>query len=85
MGSDQGTLTEGNVSEQLTSSSRSAAFQTETFFYKTTYLNEEVNRTEPFPSVWVPWSNQSYNGLAELHCHSKSPGLFKSIKVLLIL
>jgi hypothetical protein len=24
-------------------------------FYKTTYLNEEVNRTEPSPSVRVPW------------------------------
>jgi hypothetical protein len=26
-----------------------------TFFYKTSNLNEEVNRTEPFPSVSVPW------------------------------
>ncbi len=24
-------------------------------FYKTTNLNEEVNRTEPFPSVRLPW------------------------------
>jgi hypothetical protein len=62
MGSDQGTLTEGNVSEQLTSSSRSAAFHTKTiFFYEKTYLNEEVNRTEPFPSVRIPWSNQQWD------------------------
>jgi len=26
-------------------------------FYKTAYLNEEVNRTEPFPSVSVPCCN----------------------------
>ncbi len=25
-------------------------------FYKTSYLNEEVNRTEPSPSVRFPWS-----------------------------
>jgi hypothetical protein len=24
-------------------------------FYKTSYLNEEVNRTEPSPLVSVPW------------------------------
>jgi hypothetical protein len=34
---------------------RSAAFHTETtFFNKTTYLNKEVNCTEPSPSVKVP-------------------------------
>jgi hypothetical protein len=27
-------------------------------FYKTSYHNEEVNRTEPSPSVSVPWRNQ---------------------------
>jgi hypothetical protein len=26
-------------------------------FYKTSYLNKEVNRTEPSPSVSVPWGN----------------------------
>jgi hypothetical protein len=26
-----------------------------TFFYKLSYLNEEVNCTEPFPSVRLPW------------------------------
>jgi hypothetical protein len=26
------------------------------FFYKESYLNVEVNRTDPFPSVWFPWS-----------------------------
>jgi hypothetical protein len=24
-------------------------------FYKISYLNEEVNCTEPFPSVSIPW------------------------------
>ncbi len=36
---------------------RSAAFDIENiiyFFYKTSYLNEEVNCTEPYPSVSVP-------------------------------
>ena len=27
------------------------------FFYKTSYLNEEVNCTEPSPSVSIPWFN----------------------------
>jgi hypothetical protein len=27
------------------------------FFYKTTYFIEEVNCTEPFPSVSIPWTN----------------------------
>ncbi len=26
-------------------------------FYKTSYLNEEVNRTLPSPTVRVPWKN----------------------------
>jgi hypothetical protein len=25
------------------------------FFYKTTYLNEEVKCTDPFPSLRLPW------------------------------
>jgi len=25
------------------------------FFYKTRYLNEEVNSADPFPSVSIPW------------------------------
>jgi len=25
-------------------------------FYKTRYLNEEVNRTEPYPSIRLPWT-----------------------------
>jgi hypothetical protein len=29
-------------------------------FYKTTYLNEEVNCTEPSVSIRVPWSNHSW-------------------------
>jgi hypothetical protein len=28
-----------------------------TFYYKTSYLNEEVSRAEPSPSVSVPWSH----------------------------
>ncbi len=28
-------------------------------FHKTTYLIEEVNRAEPFPSARVPWPDQS--------------------------
>ena len=39
---------------------RSAAFTIESIIYlcyKTTYFNEEVNCTEPPPSVNVPWSN----------------------------
>ena len=31
------------------------------FFYKTSCLNEEVNRTEPSPSVSVPWSVHVFN------------------------
>jgi hypothetical protein len=52
----QGTLTEGEDSVQFTSLFRSAAFDTTNtnFFYETSYLNEEVNRTDPFPSVRVP-------------------------------
>jgi len=37
---------------------RSAPFYIETIMYiinKTGYLNEEVNRTEPSPSVSIPW------------------------------
>jgi len=47
-----GILTEGEGSMQLSSLLRSATFQTETIFilfFKTTYFDEEVNRTEPSP------------------------------------
>jgi hypothetical protein len=27
-------------------------------FYKTRYLNEEVNRTEPYPSIRLPWTHR---------------------------
>jgi len=36
-----------------------AAFYTQAIFflfYKTTYINEEVNGTEPFPSGRIPWT-----------------------------
>ncbi len=48
-----GILTEGEGSVQLTS----LFWLQQTLFtlYKTSYLNEEVNRTEPSPSVSVPW------------------------------
>jgi hypothetical protein len=58
----QRTLTEEEGSVQLTSLTLTSLdhlllrMQTLiTFFYKTGYLNEEVNRTEPSPSVSVPW------------------------------
>jgi hypothetical protein len=55
----QGTLTEEEGSVQLTSLYyfRSATFDTANnyllLFYKTSYLKEEVNCTEPFPSVSI--------------------------------
>jgi len=33
--------------------------QTLLLFYKTSYLNEEVNRTEPSPSVRISWLETS--------------------------
>jgi hypothetical protein len=56
---EQGSRTKEEVSVWLTSMYYLVlpAFQTETkfsFFYKTTYLNEEVNCTEPSLSVRVP-------------------------------
>ncbi len=49
----QGTLTEGEGSVRLTSLHelvQISCFLTETiFFYRTTYLNDEVNRTDPSP------------------------------------
>jgi hypothetical protein len=32
--------------------------KTQYTFYTTSYLNEEVNRTEPSPSLSLPWRNQ---------------------------
>jgi hypothetical protein len=37
-----------------------------TIFYKTRYLNEDVNRTEPFPSVSVPGPPFQTNSVADL-------------------
>jgi hypothetical protein len=57
---NQGILTKGEGSVQLTSlflSVKISCFPDWNFifiFYKTTYLNEEVNCTEPSPSVGVP-------------------------------
>jgi hypothetical protein len=60
--SQQGTLTEGEGSVQLTSLSdqiRSDAFVITNIFFlflkKTSYLNEEVKRTEPSSLVSIPW------------------------------
>ena len=39
---------------------RSAAFDIKNvdyLYFKTSYLNEEVNCTEPPPSISVPWAN----------------------------
>ncbi len=55
----QGTLTEGgristialNSSDQLLLIMKIYFF----LFHKTAYLNEEVNRTKPSPSVSLPW------------------------------
>jgi hypothetical protein len=53
-------LLKGKISRidlHVLTNSRSAVFKIEkmhTFFYKTTFLNE-VNRSETFPSVRVPW------------------------------
>ncbi len=38
-----------------------------TFFYKTCYLNEEVNCTEPLPSVSVPCLDNALPGLKTKH------------------
>jgi hypothetical protein len=45
---------------------RSSPFYIENIIYifnKTSYLNEEVNRIEPSPSVSIPWFNSSHSGL----------------------
>jgi hypothetical protein len=57
----QGILTEGEGSVRLTSwvlTSLDLLLFTFKIYvlYKTSYLNEEVNCTEPFPLVRVPWS-----------------------------
>jgi hypothetical protein len=54
----QGSLTEGEGSVRLTSSLDQLLFYIENIinlFYKTSYLNEEVNSTEPSPLVSIPW------------------------------
>jgi hypothetical protein len=54
---DQGTLTEGEGTVQLTSLFRSAAFSDANIIYfldKPSYLNEEVNSTGHSPLVSVP-------------------------------
>jgi hypothetical protein len=54
----QGILTEGEGSVQLTSLCLLVPFDIANIiylFYQTSYLNEEVNCTEPSPSVSVPW------------------------------
>jgi hypothetical protein len=61
----QGSLTEGKGSVQLTSLYRLVrisfflCWKYYLPFYKTSYLNEEVNRTEPSGSVSVPWQLSS--------------------------
>ncbi len=64
---DHGSLIEVEGSVQLTSFSnkfRSVAFNTKNvlfLFYKTSYLNEEVNCIEPFPKVRVPRMEHGQN------------------------
>jgi hypothetical protein len=41
-------------------------------FNNTSYLNEEVNGTEPFPSVGVPWTKKRPS-LAAPHLHVPVP------------
>ncbi len=36
-------------------------------FYKTSYLNTEVNCTEPSPSVRIPWSDAAFGGSLTLN------------------
>jgi len=62
----QGTLSEGEGSGtadlQVLTSLDKLIFRLKivfTFFYKTSYLNEEVNCTEPSPSVSIPWFTAS--------------------------
>jgi len=47
----QGTLTEGQGSVQLTS-----WLEHYLLYYKTNYLHQEVNCTEPPPLVKIPWT-----------------------------
>jgi hypothetical protein len=61
---NQRTLTEGEGLLVLTGLDQLILKQqTLLFFYKTTYLNEEVNRTEPSPSVSVPCPNEQGNNI----------------------
>jgi hypothetical protein len=62
----QGILTGGKGSVQMTSlyyTVNISFFNTENIFsfYKTSYRNEEVNRTEPFPSVRVSCFISTYS------------------------
>jgi len=50
----QGSLTEEEGSVQLTSS-HSLVKKYFFYFYVTSYIKEEVNCTEPSPSVSIPW------------------------------
>jgi hypothetical protein len=86
---DQGILTERVGSVQLTSFFRSGAFKTEksiyfSFFNKTSFLKEEVNCTEPSPSVSVTCSVQlfiylsvcqSISIIEEVNCTEPSPSV----------
>jgi hypothetical protein len=57
----QGSLTEGDTVDLLVLTSLDQfVFKNIIFlFYKTSYLNEEANGTEPSPSVSIPWFVQS--------------------------
>jgi hypothetical protein len=62
---EQGALTAGKGTEQLTFELTSLdqlllILQTLFPFLKTSYLNEEVNRTEPSLSASVPWLEEFF-------------------------
>jgi hypothetical protein len=88
----QGSLTKGKVSVQLISLYQLISCFLKlkivfTFVYKTSYLNEEVNCTEPSPSVGVPCCLDSFKISAPIwfmgrmgcqHCQDKQAALIQS-------
>ena len=76
------------VDLRCTKDFKSALFYIENIiyiFYKTSYLDEEVNRTEPSPSVSIPWlsdfwpklPNQQKENTGKFDCTSLYPCRFK--------
>jgi hypothetical protein len=68
---DQGSLTEVRLStvDLLVPTSLDQLLfisQTLLLFYKTSYLNEEVNRTEPTTLARLPWMDEDSHGTTGL-------------------